>query len=117
MPQTCPACLWISSDAAEECERCGELFSGQRRPELPAAALGTIFKTLIGLLALSVILTIASQRFGNRFPVNWETLKSALTTFYTWLLGPDEIFKPYLMTALAITLITWGVLWLLARLR
>ena len=117
MPQTCPACLWISSDAAEECERCGEPFSGKRQPEPLASTLGTIFKTLVGLLALSVLVTIAIQRFGRRVPVNWETLKTALTAFYTWLLGPNEIFKPYLVTVLVITLITWVVLWLLARLQ
>jgi hypothetical protein len=116
MPQTCPACLWISSDEAEECERCGEPFSGRRASSGPAGALGNTIKIGVALFGLGVIAAVGVQRLGDRFPALLAGLKSGAQTSYTWLMGPNEIYKPYLITVLVISVLVWLVLWLLAKL-
>jgi len=115
MPQPCHACLWISSDEAEECERCGESFSGRRAPVLPAGAISTAVKTIVAVFALGIAAAIAARRLGSRFPDVWEAVKTGAQAFYAWLLGPNEFFKPYLFIMLGVTALVWVVLWLLAR--
>lgn len=117
MSQTCPSCLWISSDDAEACERCGEPFSGQREVKLPAGAIGTAAKSIVALFVLVVVAAVLLQRSGDRFAEVWAWVRSGLQVFWVWLLGPDEMYKPYLVAALAVTAVVWVVLWLLARLR
>ncbi|MBM4424060.1 MAG: hypothetical protein FJ030_11815 [Chloroflexi bacterium] len=116
MPQTCPACLWISSDDVAECERCGQPFDSKLKPQNSAGAVGAGLKIIVAVFAFAIIGAVIVQRAGDRFPELWAGVKGALRGFYIWLLGPNEIYKPYLVTALVITLITWAVLWLLARL-
>lgn len=115
MPQTCPACLWISSDAAEECERCGQPFAGRLKPQASAGALGGLITTGLGLAALGVIGLVLFQRAAGRWP-NWgNTLVAAAHGLYAWLLGPNETFKPVIVALLLISLFMWLVLWLIAR--
>ena len=117
MSQTCPACLWLSADDAEFCERCGEPFRAAHAPRLPPdTALGTA-RVIAVLFGLAVVGVVVARRFGDRFPGLWEGVKAALRAGYVWLLGPNEIFKPYLIIMLVVTMVTWVVLWLLARLR
>ncbi len=120
MPQTCPSCLWISSDDVEECERCGERFDGKPSASLTASAtsaIGDWVRAIIGLFALGLLAYLLYQRFGGNASGLGDTLKTAAANFYTWLLGPNEIFKPYLIIMVVVTIITWVVLWLLARFR
>jgi hypothetical protein len=117
MPQTCPSCLWISSDEAEECERCGESFTGKLKSQVTPNAVGGVVTTGLGLLALIIVAVVAYQRLGDRVPNLQPTLKAAALGFYTWLLGPNEVFKPYLVIAMMVTLVVWIILWLLARFR
>jgi hypothetical protein len=107
--------LWISSDEAEECERCGEPFGG-RPAGLPlAAAAGSAIKAVAALFVVGVLGGIVVQRFGVRFPDAWAGVNRWWPMFYAWLMGPDEIYKPYLIIMLVMSLLFWLVLWLLAR--
>lgn len=117
MPQACPSCLWISSDEAEVCEHCGERFDGRPVPVVTASAIGGWVRVIVGLFALGLLAYLLYRRFGGDTSGLGESLKAAAVNFYTWLLGPNEIFKPYLIIIAVVTMIVWVVLWLLARLR
>ena len=116
VPQACPACLWISSDAADECERCGQPLAGRIKPQASAGAgLGGLITTGLGLAALGVIGVVLFQRAAGRWP-NWEdSLRAAAHGLYAWFLGPNEAYKPVIVALLLISLFMWLVLWLLAR--
>ena len=115
MPQTCPSCLWISSDEAEDCERCGESFTGKLKSQVTPNAVGGAATTLVGLVALGILGVIVFQKYGDRFTGVRQGLVTVAQNFYVWLLGPNEIFKPYIVIALVVTLVVWVVLFLLAR--
>lgn len=120
MPQACPACLWISSDEAEVCERCGERFDGKPVSSIDTnvtSAIGGWVRAIVGLFALGLLAYLLYQRFGGDTSGLGGTLKTMVVSFYTWLLGPNEIFKPYLIIIVVVTMITWVVLWLLAKFR
>jgi hypothetical protein len=115
--QTCQSCLWISSDEVEECERCGERFDGQHKPEISGEAVGGVVRTVVGVLALALLGFLIFQRFGGNISDVTAGARSVALGFYTWILGPNEFFKPYLVIMLVIIAITWVVLWLLAQFR
>jgi hypothetical protein len=115
--QTCQSCLWISSDEVEECERCGERFDGRHKPEISGQAIGGVVRTVVGVLALGLLGFLIYRRFGGTIDGLTEGARTAAVGFYSWILGPDEFFKPYLVMMLVIIAITWGVLWLLAQMR
>jgi len=117
MPQTCPNCLWISSDEADECERCGQAFDGKLKSQVTPNMIGGAVTTLIGVVALGVLGAIVVQRYGNRLTGVQQGLSTLAENFYVWLLGPNEIFKPYIIIALIVTVIVWIVLFILARIQ
>jgi len=115
MSQTCSACLWISDDDVEFCERCGEPFDPARaRAKEKSAAAGGVFRGAAVLFSAFVVVAVVIRRLDVQFPKLWGAAKGALHVGYVWLLGPDEVYKPYLAIMLAVTAITWFVLWLLA---
>ena len=118
MSQTCPACLWISGDDTEFCERCSEPFdpARARAKELSGVAGGAL-RAVAVLFSVFVVGAMIARRLDAQFPALWEAAKGALRAGYVWLLGPNEVYKPYLAIMLAVTALTWFVLWLLARLR
>ncbi len=115
MPQTCHTCLWISDDDMEFCERCGEPFDPARaRAKEKSAAANGVFRSAAVLFSAFVVVAVVIRRLDVQVPELWAATKGALHVGYVWLLGPDEVYKPYLAIMLAVTAITWFVLWLLA---
>lgn len=117
MPQACPNCLWVSSDDAEDCERCGAPLDGTRKPEIAASGVGSIIKTAIGLVGLGILATVVVQRLNVRIPNMGPQVKTAAQGFGVWLLGPNEVLKPFVILMLVAPLAILLVLWLLARLQ
>ena len=116
MSQTCRSCLWISDDDTEFCERCGEPFDSARaRAKEMSGMAGGVFRAAAVLFSAFVVGAVVIRRLDVQFPALWGAVKSALRSAYVWLLGPGEVYKPYLAIMLAVTAITWFVLWLLAR--
>lgn len=115
MAKTCEACLWISSDEAEACERCGAPFDGSLKPQVDTGALGNLVKTAIGLLAVGILGVVGYQQLSGRMPNLGPSLSAGATTFYHWLLGPNEVLKPFLIAALVLPLVVMIVLWVLGR--
>lgn len=116
MSQTCPACLWISDDDAEECDRCGAPFKPQPITIRPRAILG-IGQPILAIIAVSILGAIIAQRFGIPLTSLPSTIKTAFQAFYTWLLGPNEYFKPYLIGMIVASLFVWILLWIAAKMR
>lgn len=116
MSQTCPACLWISDDDAEDCDRCGAPFKPQPTIVRPRAIFG-IGQSILAVIAVSVLGTIVAQRFGIQPASLPSAIKSTLQTVYIWLLGPNEYFKPYLVGMIVASLFVWILLWIAAKMR
>ncbi len=76
---------------------------------------GGMFRAAAVLFSAFVVGAVVIRRLDVQFPALWGAVKSALRSAYVWLLGPGEVYKPYLAIMLAVTAITWFVLWLLAR--
>lgn len=118
MSQACPACLWISDDDTEFCERCGEPFDSARaRAKEMSSAAGSVLRVAAVLFSAFVVGAVIARRLDAQFPAWWSAAKSALRAGYVWLLGPNEVYKPYLVIMLVVTVLTWLVLWLLARMK
>jgi hypothetical protein len=117
MPQACPNCLWVSSDDAEDCERCGAPLDGTLKPQITANGVGNIVKTVIGLVGLGILATVAVQRLNIHIPNLGPQLKAAAQGFGVWLLGPNEVLKPFIILMLVAPLAILLVLWILARLQ
>jgi hypothetical protein len=119
MSKSCPNCLWVSSNDAEVCERCGASFDDQSEPEPTGMSLGDKVKTGIGVLALIILGIVIFQRLGLKpISFNWvDGARAGLQGAYLWLLGPNEVLKPFIIIMLALPLAILFVLWLLARLQ
>lgn len=117
MSKTCEACLWISSDEAEVCERCGEPFDRFQRQEINTGAIGSVITTVIGLGALAILGIVGYQQLSGRVPNLQVNLSVEATNFYHWLLGPNEVLKPFVILALALPAVVMVVLWVMARFR
>lgn len=116
MSQTCPACLWISDDDAEECDRCGAPFKPQPATLQPQAIFG-IGQSIVAVIAVIALGAIIAQRFGIQIASLPNTIKATLQAVYIWLLGPNEYFKPYLIGMIVASLFVWILLWIAARAR
>jgi len=108
--------LWISDDAAEECDRCGAPFKPQPATLRPRAIFG-IGQTILAVIAVSILGAIIAQRFGIQLTSVPGAIKSTLQTFYIGLLGPNEYFKPYLVGMIVASLFVWILLWIAAKVR
>lgn len=118
MARTCRSCLWISGDDAEACERCGQPFDAARGAGA-GQSWGTArraARTAAAVIALGVLATVIVNRLGFGFPQLWQNVTAGLAAGYVWLLGPNEIYKPYLLSVVIVTILVWVVLWLLAKL-
>lgn len=108
----------MSDDEAEVCERCGEPFDvADYQARQLKGTLSASLKIVVGGLASAVVIMVGAQRLNDRFPHLWQSAKDILAAIYGWLLGPNEMFKPYIVSVLVVTTLTWVVLWLLARFR
>lgn len=116
MSQTCPACLWISDDTAEECDRCGAPFKPQPATLRPQAIFG-IGQFILAVIVVAILGAIIAQRFGIQPASLPGAIKAAFQAIYTWLLGPNEYFKPYLVGMIVASLFVWILLWIAARAR
>jgi len=119
MSKSCPNCLWVSSDEAEVCERCGAPFEEETDAPTTGMSVGDMVKTGIGVLALIILGIVGVQRLGLKpMSFNWvEGVRAGLQGAYVWLLGPNEVLKPFIIIMLALPLAILFVLWLLARLQ
>jgi len=117
MSQTCPACLWISDDDAEECDRCGAPFKPQPATLVKPHTIWGIGQSILAIIAVAILGAILAQRFGIQPASLPNTIKTALQAVYTWLLGPNEYFKPYLIGMIVASIFVWLLLWIAARMR
>ncbi|MEK9162321.1 MAG: hypothetical protein AAB261_03380 [Chloroflexota bacterium] len=117
MSQTCPACLWISDDDAEECDRCGAPFKPQPAAVIRPRAIFGIGQSILAVIAIAILGAIIAQRFGIQPASLPSAIKAALQAVYTWLLGPNEYFKPYLVGMIVASLFVWLLLWIAAKMR
>jgi hypothetical protein len=78
-------------------------------------AIGNLIKTAIGLGALAILGIVGYQQLSGRVPNLGPSLSVGATNFYHWLVGPNEVLKPFVIGALLLPLLVMLVLWILAR--
>jgi hypothetical protein len=131
MAQYCIHCKWYSADGLTHCSTCGAPFETDYDDEEEEAEVEerSLFERAGWWLALAagalVGGSVVYRRYGT--PENLgaansaidrasEAVKTAIGTFYAWIIGPNGEYKDFVVIALLGTAFIWLVLWVLARL-
>jgi hypothetical protein len=131
MAQYCPHCKWYSADGLTHCSTCGAPFEDEldEEEEEEAVEERPLFERIGWILALAALVVVGGMALYGRFatPENLggaavafrraaEAVKAAVAGAYSWLVGPNQEYKDFIVIALLASAFVWLALWIAARL-